>query len=272
MGLKDFNETFRNDLADQEYAAGLLADCLNEATVHVSDRLAGNCQSTRRHDMAYAKETELNRESLYKSLANGANPEFRTIIAILKAVNIAMSFCTAGIQRPAPWRSRSSPDTGNNRSWRAPRHGAEPHYGVVLGPRRGLIPVIHHLRERNGPEPGEFGSRFDTTEMNPFDRVRQLDQPPVLVRRERFRSAFRRKLVVLVPSVGGNGAVDPPQHDGCRRGVIKAGENVCSFAPASVNQRDVIRIKEIHRRRMLWVGIFGIPRRASRSRHNQDRL
>jgi len=95
MGLKDFNETFRSELGDQLYSAELLTDCLNEETVDTF--LVGLLELVKqRGGMTWlAKETGLNRESLYKTLAVGANPEFRTIVAILKAVNISMNFSPA---------------------------------------------------------------------------------------------------------------------------------------------------------------------------------
>ncbi|WP_288766194.1 addiction module antidote protein [uncultured Varibaculum sp.] len=49
----------------------------------------------RAHGMTQlAKETQLNRESLYKSLSKEGNPSFATIIKIMKALGLKMTLAT----------------------------------------------------------------------------------------------------------------------------------------------------------------------------------
>lgn len=49
----------------------------------------------RAHSMTQlAKETQLNRESLYKSLSKAGNPSFATIAKIMKALGLKMTLAT----------------------------------------------------------------------------------------------------------------------------------------------------------------------------------
>jgi probable addiction module antidote protein len=51
-----------------------------------------------------AKSAALNRESLYKALGESGNPEFGTVMRVLKAMGLKLSARPAGLKRPAKKR------------------------------------------------------------------------------------------------------------------------------------------------------------------------
>jgi probable addiction module antidote protein len=53
-----------------------------------------------------AREAELNRESLYKALGESGNPEFGTVMRVLKALGLTLSAHPAQIRKRAPRKRR----------------------------------------------------------------------------------------------------------------------------------------------------------------------
>ena len=91
MLLKDFNETFQDELLDPEFAASYLEAALQEGgretfLIALKDIAAAQGGMTR-----LAKQTSLGRESLYKSLSEQGNPEFRTVLAVMDALGLRLS-------------------------------------------------------------------------------------------------------------------------------------------------------------------------------------
>jgi probable addiction module antidote protein len=56
-----------------------------------------------------AKETGLSRESLYKALGPAGNPEFATMMRVIRALGITLSAQPAGAKRPAKKRRVAQP-------------------------------------------------------------------------------------------------------------------------------------------------------------------
>ncbi len=86
MRLKDLSETFRNELKDPEFAAGYLQAALEENDfgtflVALRDVVQANGGM-----VETAQETELRRQSLYKTLSEDGNPQFLTVQAVLKSL------------------------------------------------------------------------------------------------------------------------------------------------------------------------------------------
>lgn len=85
----DASKYLDTDEAINEYLAIALEDG-DTKTVQVVLR-----DIARAHGMTQlAKETQLNRESLYKSLSKEGNPSFATITKIVKALGLKMTLAT----------------------------------------------------------------------------------------------------------------------------------------------------------------------------------
>lgn len=87
MLLKDFNETFQDELNDPDFVAAYLQDALAEGletfllALHHVTKVNGGLSKL-------AETTSLGRESLYKTLSEQGNPEFRTLQRILSALGM----------------------------------------------------------------------------------------------------------------------------------------------------------------------------------------
>jgi probable addiction module antidote protein len=90
--LKDISEIFEEDLKNAEYCAGLLKMCLEEESFDVFLVNLRDIVKARGGMTELAKTTGLGRESLYKSLSAEGNPEFKTIVTILKALGLTVDF------------------------------------------------------------------------------------------------------------------------------------------------------------------------------------
>src|SRR5438309_405841 len=90
MPLKDFNETFDDQLRDPEYAAAYLQYALDDGTetflIALRDVARANGGMSR-----LAEATALGRESMYKSLSQAGNPKIKTIQTVLKALGLRLT-------------------------------------------------------------------------------------------------------------------------------------------------------------------------------------
>lgn len=91
MRLKDLSETFLDELKNPEFAAGYLQAALEENDlgtflVALRDIVQANGGMAKT-----AQETELGRESLYKTLSENGNPQFSTLQAVLESVGLQFS-------------------------------------------------------------------------------------------------------------------------------------------------------------------------------------
>jgi len=91
MRLKDFRETFLEELRQPEFAAGYLQAALEENDLDTFlVALRDVVQANGGMEKA-VRETALARDTLYKSLSESGNPQFSTVQAVLKSVGLQVS-------------------------------------------------------------------------------------------------------------------------------------------------------------------------------------
>jgi probable addiction module antidote protein len=78
MKLKDISETFENDLQDPEFVQVYLEEALNDGVPNFLLALRHVVQA-HKGMTAISLETNLGRESLYKTLSEAGNPNFATV-------------------------------------------------------------------------------------------------------------------------------------------------------------------------------------------------
>jgi probable addiction module antidote protein len=92
MPTKSYDELLLNELRDPEFAAGYLTASLDEGSVdqflialrNVAQALGGLGK--------LAAETELNRQNIYRMLSNSGNPTLGSLLAVLGALGMELSF------------------------------------------------------------------------------------------------------------------------------------------------------------------------------------
>jgi probable addiction module antidote protein len=91
MTLVPFHEIISDDLTDPEFVAVYLEECLKAdmATFRVGLREVVRANGGMSQ---LAEKTGLSRESLYRTLSEQGNPEFRTIQVILAALGLRIAF------------------------------------------------------------------------------------------------------------------------------------------------------------------------------------
>jgi probable addiction module antidote protein len=89
MKLKNISETFENDLQDPEFVRVYLEEALNDGVPNFLLALRYVVQANQGM-AAIAQETDLGRESLYKTLSEAGNPNFATIEKILKSIGMRL--------------------------------------------------------------------------------------------------------------------------------------------------------------------------------------
>jgi probable addiction module antidote protein len=92
MKLKDISETFHNEFSDPEYVALYLKEALNSNGMNGFLLALRNIVVETEGMTQIAQETELGRESLYKTLSENGNPQFITIYKIISALGLEISF------------------------------------------------------------------------------------------------------------------------------------------------------------------------------------
>lgn len=91
MKLKDMHESLDRDLQDREYAALYLNDALHEGSSEEFLLALRNLIRVTQGMSQIAAETELGRESLYKTLSESGNPQFSTVQKIVSALGFSIS-------------------------------------------------------------------------------------------------------------------------------------------------------------------------------------
>jgi probable addiction module antidote protein len=91
MTLKDFNKTFEHELQDPEYAALYLKLALQDNGMEGFLLALRNVIQATRGMTDIASETELGRESLYKTLSEAGNPQFATVQKVLAALGLQLA-------------------------------------------------------------------------------------------------------------------------------------------------------------------------------------
>ncbi len=85
-----YEEGLYKRLKDPEYAAGFLNAVLEDPDARMTTFLLAIADVARAHGMKnVAKKAELHRVGLHKMLRKKGNPEFRSILKILKAVHLS---------------------------------------------------------------------------------------------------------------------------------------------------------------------------------------
>ncbi len=92
--LKDFNETFTEELRDREFAAEFLRASLAEGTEAFFVALREVAKANGGMPKV-ASDSSLGRESLYKALSENGNPEFKTLQQVLESLGLRFSIQTA---------------------------------------------------------------------------------------------------------------------------------------------------------------------------------
>lgn len=95
MPLKDFNEILAHDLQEPEAIALYLEYALEEGGVETFLVALRNVAKVRGGMTELAQATALGRESLYKTLSEQGNPEFKTLQAVLGALGLRFSITRA---------------------------------------------------------------------------------------------------------------------------------------------------------------------------------
>jgi probable addiction module antidote protein len=90
MKLKNISETFENDLQDPEFVQVYLEEALNDGAPNFLIALR-NVVQVNKGMTAIARENDLGRESLYKTLSETGNPQFSTIEKVLKSIGMRLT-------------------------------------------------------------------------------------------------------------------------------------------------------------------------------------
>jgi probable addiction module antidote protein len=89
---RPYKETSNKLLSDPEVAAMYLEECLADGNMELFKVALKNVADARLGGMTMlAEETNLGRESLYKSLAKKGNPKLETLTRILSAMGLRFS-------------------------------------------------------------------------------------------------------------------------------------------------------------------------------------
>ena len=96
MKLKSMYESLDRDLQDPEYVAIYLNDALHEGSPEEFYLALRNVIKANQGMSQVAVQTELGRESLYKTLSEEGNPQFSTIQKIVGALGLQISIEPVG--------------------------------------------------------------------------------------------------------------------------------------------------------------------------------
>ncbi len=89
-GDRDYEESLKDGLRDPEEAAGYLNACLAGGSREVS--LLALRQVAAAHDIgSVAKQSDLGRESLYRTLSAKGNPRLETLLRLLDSAGLRLS-------------------------------------------------------------------------------------------------------------------------------------------------------------------------------------
>jgi len=91
MPLKDFNETFADELQDPNFAAAYLEAALEEEGVETFLAALQAVAKANGGMTQLSRTASLSRESMYKALSEQGNPEFRTLNSVLQAFGMRFS-------------------------------------------------------------------------------------------------------------------------------------------------------------------------------------
>jgi probable addiction module antidote protein len=102
---RPFQNLLLERLADSEVAKHYLNEALDES--HESFLKALKTVAQARQMAKVAREAGVQRETLYRSLAEGGNPTLETLSSVLKAVGLKIFIGIDGVDEPAEGKARS---------------------------------------------------------------------------------------------------------------------------------------------------------------------
>ena len=88
MPLKDFHETFDDELTDRVFAVGYLEVALEENGLQGFLAALRNIVRANGGVAKIAESAGLGRESLYKALSKDGNPQLSTVASVLNALGL----------------------------------------------------------------------------------------------------------------------------------------------------------------------------------------
>ena len=92
MRFKEFSESsISRDLRDPKFAVGYLEDLLESGSVPAFLEGVRDVARANGGMGQVSKGSKLGRESLYKALSKGGNPQFSTLQAVLRSVGLRFS-------------------------------------------------------------------------------------------------------------------------------------------------------------------------------------
>ena len=94
MGTKNFDDFVQEELRDSELAAEYLTASLEEGSIDEFLIALRNVADAHGGLGVISDITELNRQNLYKMLSEEGNPTLDSLITILNAIGIHLSFTT----------------------------------------------------------------------------------------------------------------------------------------------------------------------------------
>jgi probable addiction module antidote protein len=95
MKSKNFNEILLEELRDPELAADYLSAAIEDGSIEEFLVALRNVADAHGGVGVLSDITQLNRQSLYKMLSEDGNPTLESLIAVLKAVGIGVSFTSS---------------------------------------------------------------------------------------------------------------------------------------------------------------------------------
>jgi len=95
MGTKSYDEFLHEQLRDPELAAEYLTAAIEEDTPELFLIALRNVAEAQGGIAALAEATHLNRQTMYRTLSSEGNPTFATLLTILRAVGMNLSFTPA---------------------------------------------------------------------------------------------------------------------------------------------------------------------------------
>ena len=91
MKTKSFNDAFKDDLNDPEFARGLLNDILAEGDMPTFLVTLRNLAQARADFKTFAREAQVSREALYRALSAKGNPRLDTLVSALDALGFRLA-------------------------------------------------------------------------------------------------------------------------------------------------------------------------------------
>ncbi len=97
MRTESYDEFLQEELRDPELAAEYLTAAAEEGSVELFLIALRNVTEAQGGIAEIAEATHLNRQTMYRTLSSEGNPTLSTLLAILRAVGLNLSFTPAAV-------------------------------------------------------------------------------------------------------------------------------------------------------------------------------